>query len=714
MSLTVSNAASTRSSVLSRPTPLGLSTPRRGAVAAVDAGTVNAAVYAPDLAQAVLHWQAPGQPWVSVALAGKDDGVHHGVVRGIPVGSRYAYSGTAVADPGTEQLLLDPYGRYIENYGSAEAPLYASVRMDGGFDWGLDLHPRIPPRDAIYYEAHVRGQSMLHPDIPQELRGTYAGMAHPTMIAHLRDVGVTSVQLLPIHFHLDEPHLLEDRLANYWGYNTLGYFAPQASYATAAAQAAGPQAVQAELKGMVKLLHDAGIEVILDVVYNHTAEGSAAAPALSWRGLAEDVYYRNANGAYIDTTGCGNTLDTSKERVRDMVLDSMRYWVEEFRIDGFRFDLAVSLSRDGSHEFDPQHPFLLEAAKDPALRGTKLIAEPWDLGYGGWQTGRFPRGWADWNDHFRDYARRFWLSDQAALRAGGNGGPVSALADALSGSAALFGPSGRSPLDSINFITAHDGFTLADLTAYNTKHNEANGEDNRDGNSDNRSWNHGVEGPTTDPAITAARSQSARNLMATLLLSRGVPMITAGDELGRSQRGNNNAYCQDNEITWLDWSLDAGARTMLAATRSLVRIRRAFLSSQPASYQTPDTDAYLRWCGVDGAPMTPERWSDPRGRVLQMLIGAPGGLLDGLLLFNASPAEVEFRLPDVDGTEDGTAAAGEWTFVFDTAVPEPEAANSFWQGTGQGTGPGEGRNPRGGTVRVAANSIRIYRRLSRR
>jgi glycogen operon protein len=387
-----------------------------------------------------------------------------------------------------------------------------------------------------------------------------------------------------VHFHLDEPHLQDLGLTNYWGYNTAAFFAPHPGYATKAAQEAGPQAVQDEFKGMVKALHAAGLEVILDVVYNHTAEGGADGPTLNFRGLGEDKYYRtDGHGKYVDTTGCGNSLDFSQPRVVQLVLDSLRYWVDEFHIDGFRFDLAVTLCRNTANEFDPKHPFLVDIAADPVLADVKLIAEPWDVGYGGWQTGRFPAGWADWNDHFRDAVRSFWLADRAALESGGQGGSVSRLADVLSGSASLFAASGRSRLASLNYIASHDGFTMNDLVSYDRKHNEANGEQNRDGHGDNRSYNHGFEGPTEDGLILAKRAQSRRNLMASLMVSLGVPMITAGDELARTQQGNNNAYCQDNAIAWLDWTRTPESHEMLRSTKRYIRRARSSWPHSPTT-----------------------------------------------------------------------------------------------------------------------------------
>ncbi|GAA1049456.1 glycogen debranching protein GlgX [Arthrobacter russicus] len=664
----------------SRPFPLGLSAPLQGDPATV----VNVAVWAPDLTELILYFRPPGGAWQAQLLPEFSDGVHHGVVEGMPVGSHYGF-GREDVEPESSQLLLDPYARAID---SGEHLL--GVRMAADFDWGGDAAPLTPWRDSVIYEAHVKGLTKLHPEVPEEIRGSYAGLAHPAMIRHLRELGVTAVQLLPIHAHLDEVHLRELGLPNYWGYNTIGYFAPHAQYASAAAQAAGPQAVQDELKGMVKLLHAAGIEVILDVVYNHTAEGSQGEPALSWRGLAEHRYYRfdgdpAAGAGYLDTTGVGNTLDFGEPKVIQMALDSLRYWVEEFHIDGFRFDLAVTLGRDAANAFSPQHPFLVAAATSQALSGVKLISEPWDLGNDGWQTGRFPVGWADWNDNFRDSIRDFWLADQGSIANGGTGGGLARLADALSGSTRLFAASGRSQLASINLVTAHDGFTLADLTAYNQKHNAANGEDNRDGNDNNRSWNHGAEGPTEDAGILAARRQSAKNVMATLLLSLGVPMITAGDELGRSQQGNNNAYCQDNEISWLDWS--AADQDLFAATRGLVRLRKDYLSAQPSTYPARDETSYLHWFDAAGNPLSPEQWQDGSQRVLQMLLGSPDGVMDGLVVFNGTAEPVDVVLPPLDGRE--------FEHRFSTNASHPERQGSL-------------HRP-GSTDQVDANTITIYK-----
>ncbi len=714
MAVTVIQAISTLGAALSRHFPLGIS----GLPAEHGPDAANVAVYSPSYSHVVLCFQPPGGHWKAVLLPDKTDGVHHGLVENLPVGSRYGFytqpgasrEEMLLIDPEAVQLLLDPYGRYIdESAGADGAARYLSVRMDAGFDWGDVKRPNTPWRETVIYEAHVKGQTMLHPDVPEDIRGSYAGMAHPAMIGHLRDLGVTAVELLPIHFHIDEPHLHGTGKTNYWGYNTLGFFAPHVEYASEAARKAGPQAVQAEFKGMVKLLHEAGIEVILDVVFNHTAEGGAGGRTLSWRGLAEEQYYRMRDGHYYDTTGCGNTLNFGNPHVIKMAMDSLRHWVEEFHIDGFRFDLAVSLARNGVHEFTNQHPFLLAAATDGVLASTKLISEPWDVGYGGWQTGHFPTGWADWNDTFRDTVREVWLTDRAAMLAGYHHNGLATFGDALGGSSAMFAASGRSQLASINFITAHDGFTMADLTAYNHKHNEDNQEDNRDGTGNNRSWNHGIEGITNNPNTLAQRARTARNLMATMLLAQGVPMITAGDEIGRSQGGNNNVYCQDNEISWLDWSMDIEARTMLAATKRLLQIRKDFLAAQPSTYPTRGGQAFIHWFAADGTHMTPERWTNPHERVLTMLMGSPDGTVDGLVVFNTGVTDEQVVLPanprftDPDGGSSGaprpymlrmTTEApslmddGEPTFRLPRSVPLVE--------------PGD-------AIRVDANTVQIYR-----
>ncbi len=414
-----------------------------------------------------------------------------------------------------------------------------SVVLADGFDWGDDRRPDVPWSQTVVYEAHVRGLTQRLPGVPEHLRGTYAGLAHPATVEHLTSLGVTTVELLPVHAFTHEPALARRGARNYWGYNTLSFFAPHAAYASVA----DPAAVLREVKGMVRLLHQAGLEVVLDVVYNHTAEQGREGATLSWRGLDNQAYYRlDDNGRDVDVTGCGNTLDLCHPRAVQLALDSLRYWAEQVHVDGFRFDLATALARGRDDAFDPDHPFLVALRTDPVLSRLKLVAEPWDVGPHGWRTGQFPPPMAEWNDRFRDTVRTFWLADAARAARGEPGHGVRELATRLSGSQDLFGVGDRGPLASVNYLAAHDGFTVADTTAYERKHNEANGEGNRDGHDDNRSWNHGVEGDSEVPAVVAARRRSIRSLLGTLLLSTGVPMLAAGDELGRTQGGNNNAY----------------------------------------------------------------------------------------------------------------------------------------------------------------------------
>jgi glycogen operon protein len=635
----------------SRAFPLGIAEVAPGLRHEPD--VVNVAVYAPGLESVDIWYSNPEGRLVSAPLFDLTDGVHHGRVEGLRPGAKYALWARGDELPDHGQLLVDPYARAVEE---DEEGVYWGIHVGSGFDWGQDVRPHVPWRDTVVYEAHVKGQTMLHPGIPESLRGTYAGFAHPVMIEHLRSLGVTTVELLPIHFHVDEPHLQELGLPNYWGYNTLGFFAPHGEYATAQARAAGPQAVQDELKGMIKLLHAAGIEVVLDVVFNHTAEGGKDQRTLSWRGLGDEYYYRHdIEGNYFDTTGCGNTLNFNEPAVVRMAMDSLRLWVEEYHVDGFRFDLAVALGRDVNNHFTAQHPFFVAVGADKALTGVKMIAEPWDVSMGGWQTGRFPRGFADWNDRYRDTVRDFWIADRASLEAGQQASSVARLAGVLAGSRELFAPSGRGPLASVNFVTAHDGFTLRDLVSYDRKHNEDNGEENRDGQNHNRSFNHGVEGATGDEAITAARLQTASNAMATLMLSLGVPMITAGDEIGKTQEGNNNAYCQDNELAWLDWTLTEDQRSMLSTTKALSRIRREFMAGQPYTYPSRENSAYLLWFDEHGQPMPLDSWSNPDQRLVQLLMGSPAGHLDGLVVFNGSLEPRQIHMPEEASLRDFSA-----------------------------------------------------------
>jgi glycogen operon protein len=460
--------------------------------------------------------------------------------------------------------------------------------------------------------------------VPEELRGTYAGLAHGTAINYLKDLGVTTIQLLPVHQFVSEERLVKQGLSNYWGYNTLNFFTPHAAYASREAQFGGTGAVLREFKGMVKLLHEAGLEVVLDVVYNHTAEEGTTGPTTSLRGLDNASYYRqDATGNYIDVTGCGNTVNFAQPAAQRLVLDSLRYWANEVQIDGFRFDLAATLGRDERLEFDPRHPLIEAIVSDPELQGVKMIAEPWDVGIGGWQVGNFPEPWSEWNDDYRDRTRNFWLTDIGAARANGVAPiGIGQLASKLSGSKGVFSQE-RGPLASVNFVTAHDGFTLADLTAYNQKHNLGNGENNRDGSDNNHSFNYGVEGPTHDATILSAREKAIRNLLGTLLLSAGLPMITAGDEFGRSQRGNNNAYCHDSELTWLPWEHEDWQDELLLISQKLLRLRRENPALRPIRFgifgETVPSATQMDWFNKEGLSMSIEDWDSPKERTLQYL-----------------------------------------------------------------------------------------------
>ena len=574
-----------------------------------------------------------GAPRREIPLTERAHGWWFGTIPGVRAGQRYALRAAGPRDAGTghhydpDALLLDPYARAIDNQGIATV-------VTGDFDWSGDVHPQRRWSDTVIYEAHVRGLTMRHPGVPAHLRGTYAGVAHPVVIEHLRNLGVTAIELLPIHALLSESMLLAKGLGNYWGYNSLGFFAPEPRYA-AARDAEG---ILAEFKGMVKLLHQAGIEVLLDVVYNHTAEqGSRGGHTLSWRGLDNRAYYRlDAGGREVDFTGCGNTLDLRHPVVVRQVLDSLRYWVQECHVDGFRFDLAVALGRGRDDAFDPDHAFLVALRSDPILATTKLIAEPWDVGPFGWRTGAFPPPFAEWNDRFRDDVRTFWLTDVAAQFGNHQRHGVRDLATRLAGSADFFAAHDRGPLASVNFVAAHDGFTLADLTAYNEKHNESNGEGNRDGSSHNRSWNHGVEGPSDDQNVLDWRRRAMRNLLGTLLLSQGVPMINAGDEFGRSQHGNNNPYCQDNEITWFNWQHKPWQQALVATTAHLTSLRRQFpvLRQRHFLTGTESSDGVrdVAWYGADGLPMSAAAWDNSATSVLQMLLHSTDPQETGLLL----------------------------------------------------------------------------------
>jgi isoamylase len=610
----------------------------------------------------------------------------HVYVPGVGPGQRYGYRvhGPWAPERGLRcnpaKLLQDPYARALE--GGVE-PHEACLPYHPGdehsrndldsaphvprslvhspfFDWGNDRSPNRPLHETIIYETHVKGFTARHPDVPERIRGTYAGFAHPAAIDHLNTLGVTAVELLPVHHFLHEGHLLERGLRNYWGYHTIGFFAPHDEYASSTERGGQVQ----EFKAMVKALHEAGIELILDVVYNHTAEGNHLGPILSFKGIDNPAYYRlspDDPSCYYDTTGTGNSFNAAHPRSLQLIMDSLRYWITEMHVDGFRFDLAATLARE-FYEVDRLSTFFDLVQQDPIVSQVKLIAEPWDLGDGGYQVGNFPPLWSEWNGRYRDTLRDFWRGESRA---------VGELASRLTGSADLYQADSRHPSASINFVTAHDGFTLADLVAYNDKHNEANGEENRDGTDDNRAWNCGAEGPTEDAGALALRARQQRNFLTTLLLSQGVPMLLGGDELGRSQGGNNNAYCQDNEISWYDWS--AVDETLLEFTRAIIELRRDHpVFRQRRWFQgrsirgVPD----IAWVKPDGTQMSDEDWNSGERRSLGLFLNGHAIALPDerghkveddsfLLLFNAEEGDIEWKLPEEFG--DG------WSFSVDTS-----------------------------------------------
>jgi isoamylase len=706
----------------------------------VDVGVVAAQADHVDLC---LLDRGAGDQWIErrYSLAGPEHGLWHGHVPGVREGQHYGFRVHGRWDPAAglrhnpAKLLLDPYARGVDGTLVLRGEVYGHlvdrdlnpkhpdlVRDDRDsapyvphgvvleeHPWSGAPRPFVPWNETVVYEAHVKGLTKLKPGIPEELRSTYAGLAHPAMIDHFRALGVTTLELLPIQALASEPFLIKRGLTNYWGYNTLGFFAPEPSYATRRAQELGPAAVLDEVKGMVSLLHEAGIEVVLDVVYNHTAEAGADGPHLSWRGLDNTGYYLHdgrSPATYADLTGCGNTLDFRRSRVIQMTLDSLRYWVDEVGIDGFRFDLAVTLGRDAA-EFSGRHPLLVALQTDPVLSTAKLIAEPWDLGPGGWRTGQFPYPLAEWNDRFRGAARTFWLSDAGALSHGHAGHDLRDLATRLAGSADLFGhgeiPGGRGPTASLNFVTAHDGFTLADLVSYDHKDNRANLEDNRDGTDDNRSWNHGMEGSVSGESDAAAilplRRRSIRNLLGTLLLGTGTPMITAGDEMGRTQRGNNNAYCQDSDISWVSWDLKPWRSDLLATTKYLLHLRRTHRVLRADRFSSgwfvgDDVIPDLAWYGIDGRVLDASAWHDRGNRVLQMLrSGEPFEDRDALLVLNGllDPVEVELAI----GRERG------YSLMWDSAWEHPREirAQAILNGV---------RVPPGERIEMEPLSMRLY------
>ena len=588
----------------------------------------------------LFHRHDPGWVVDTVALSRDEHGVWSGSHPDLRAGRNYSVRVDGPQQPGHHFLptrhLLDPYARGLSR--TPEGAFRASV-VDTGFDWDGDEAPTTPRENSVIYEAHARGISKLNPKVPAPLRGTYAGLAHDSMLDYFVDLGVTAVQLLPVHQFVSEQRLLNLGMTNYWGYNTLNFFTPHARYASAAAVHAGPAAILREFKSMVKAFHRAGLQVFMDVVYNHTAEEGPDGPTTSFRGIDNASYYRQmADGGYIDMTGCGNTLDFSKPVAQRLVLDSLRYWAQEVHIDGFRFDLAPALGRTADGYFDPQHPLLTAIVTDPGLAGVTMIAEPWDVGTDGWQTGRFPAGWAEWNDGYRGRMRDFWLTDVARARSQGRAAEgIGSMARRFAGSAHVFSAD-RGPLASINFVTAHDGFTLADVTAYNQKHNLPNGENNRDGTDDNRSFNHGVEGPTENPDVLAARRKAMRNLLGTLLLSAGVPQLTAGDEFGRTQHGNNNAYCHDDETTWVSWEWQPWQQELHEVSRTLLRLRRDNPALRPARYAVDGTEcpsaSRMLWFNAAGQSMSIDNWDSPEARTLQYFATstADSGTVNSILL----------------------------------------------------------------------------------
>ncbi len=639
-----------------------------------------------------------GREAARIALPEYTDEVFHGYLEGVGPGTFYGFRvhGPYAPEEGhrfnPNKLLLDPYARahagrlqwdpavFGYTIGDEAEDLSFDERdsakfmpkcvvVDPDFDWqGEPGRQAVPWPRTIFYEAHVKGFTKLHPAVPEHQRGTYAGLGSKVVIDHIRSLGVTSVELLPIHTFIDDSHLLEKGLANYWGYNSIGFFAPDPRYA-----ADVPNSLR-EFKEMVARFHDAGLEVILDVVYNHTAEGNERGATLSFKGIDNATYYRllpDQKRYYINDTGTGNTVNLSHPRVIQMVTDSLRYWVNEMHVDGFRFDLGTILAREPDG-FDTQSGFLKACQQDPVLRSVKLIAEPWDCGPGGYQVGGFPPGWAEWNDKFRDTVRGFWKSDETPA----------ALAPRIAASGDIFDHRGRKPWAGVNFITAHDGFTLNDLVSYNDKHNEANGEDNRDGHSHNQSWNCGVEGPTDDPEINALRQRQMRNLLATLLLSQGTPMLLAGDEFGRTQRGNNNAYCQDNEISWLDWNIPPEGGRLIEFVRRVIGLRDRYAILRRTRFLTGERDEELdvrdvTWLNANGSKLTPEDWDDEAMRCFGVLIDGRarptairerGDAATMLLVFNAHHDVVEVTLPEAP-------EGGGWRLTLDTNNDDAHGEN---------------------------------------
>jgi isoamylase len=672
-----------------KPYPLGTTAGRLG---------TNFALYSEQATRVdVCFFDEDGDPSDCVTLREHTAHVWHGFVRDIHPGQLYGFRVDGPWEPSRgerfnfNKLMVDPYARAIAGKVDWSQPIFGyeagnhlkmdtrdsaagvpkSVVIDGKFDWEDDCPLDTPLADSIIYELHVRGFSMGNPDVPEALRGTYAGLAHEASIDYLKRLGITAVELLPIHHFIDEGFLLDRGLRDYWGYNTLGFFSPMARYSSS-----GDRGGQVrEFKEMVKALHAAGIEVILDVVYNHTCEGNHLGPMLSWKGVCNTTYYRLVaeNPAfYMDYTGTGNTLNVRHPQVLKMIMDSLRYWRTEMHVDGFRFDLAAALARE-LHDVSKLSSFFDTIHQDPVLEQVKLIAEPWDVGDGGYQVGQFPVLWAEWNGKYRDTVRRFWKGDA---------GMLSDFAYRLTGSSDLYKDDGRKPYASINFVTAHDGFTLHDLVSYNHKHNEANGEGNRDGSDSNDSWNMGAEGPTDNGCIQRMRERQMRNFLATLMLSQGVPMLTGGDEVARTQEGNNNAYCQDNELSWFDWERCDQQQRLLDFARRIIQLRRAHPNLRRRKFfqdrviRTPAEGKVVRvvkdiaWFNPDGNEVSDEEWNEGWIRAVALLLNGQTLRVTGengesvidhsfLLLVNAADQGVEFSLPP-------SPTGNQWVQIADT------------------------------------------------
>ncbi len=630
-----------------------------------------------------------------ITLPEVDGFVWHAFLPSVESGQRYGYRIHGPYDPTSgnrcnpNKLLLDPYSKAIDgtfewdqslfgyNFGHPDsrndddsaAGMPKSVVINPFFDWGVDRPPQREYADTVIYEAHVKGLTETHPDIPEQTRGTYAAVAHPVIIEHLKSLGVTAIELMPVHHFANDSTLMQKGLSNYWGYNTIGFFAPDAKYSSSSTPGGQVQ----EFKAMVRALHEAGIEVILDVVYNHTAEGNHMGPTLSMRGIDNAAYYRLVDDDkryYMDYTGTGNSLNVGHPHSLQLIMDSLRYWVLDMHVDGFRFDLASTLARE-FYDVDKLSTFFELVQQDPTVSQVKLIAEPWDVGPGGYQVGNFPPQWTEWNGKYRDTVRDFWRGEDASL---------GEFASRITGSADLYEHTARRPVASINFVTAHDGFTLRDLVSYNDKHNDANGENNNDGESHNRSWNCGVEGPTDDAAINALRARQQRNFLATLLLSQGVPMLSHGDELGRTQAGNNNGYCQDNSLTWVDWAdTDAdllafvGKVAALRAEHPVFR-RRRFFTGRPVRQRDTTGLPDISWLRPDGSEMTEEDWDSGFGKSVAVYLngqGIPGLDQRGqrvtgdsfVVCFNGHHEAIQFTLPPKE-------FGAHWRVVIDSANPD--------------------------------------------